>query len=150
MNKSDVEAFKKALPSVELASCSSGKDSDGRTLMQLAVINGKAEFVEALLDANVDANIGEGGQKPLLLAAKLGHEKILKLFMNCSQKGNHSPEAIPTCTIDFDVCTRPCEDLHGRIMTTEIDGPEIFKPYRIIYSLIYIYFFTKLRAMNRI
>ena len=28
-----------------------------------------------------------------------------------------------------------------RIMTTEIDGPEIFKPYRIIYSLIYIYCF---------
>ena len=150
MKKSDVEAFKKALPSVELASCSSGKDSDGRTLMQLAVINGKADFVEALLDANVDANIGEGGQKPLLLAAKLGHEEILKLFMNCSQKGNRNPEVKSTCTIDFDVCTRPCEDLHGRIMTTEIDGPEIFKPYRIIYSLIYIYFFTKLRAMNRI
>ena len=137
MNKRDVEAFKKALPSVELASCSSGKDSDGRTLMQLAVINGKADFVEALLDANIDGNIGEGGQKPLLLAAKLGRDEILKLFMNCSQKGNRSPETKSTCTIDFDVCTRAHEDLHGRIIPTGNEGPEIFKPNRMIYSLIH-------------
>ena len=150
INENNVEAFKNALPRVNVESCSSGKDSDGCTLMQLAVIKDKADFVEALLDANIDGNIGEGGQKPLLLAAKLGRDEILKLFMNCSQKGNRSPEAKSTCTIDFDVCTRAREDLYGKIIPTEIEGTEILIPYRIIYSLIHIYYFTKLRIMNRI
>ena len=108
INENDVEAFKNALPSVELESCSNGKDSDGSTLMQLAVIKDKADFVEALLFANVDANIGEGGQKPsskaLLLAAKLGRDKILKLFMDYGRKENHSSEANSNFKTEFDVC----------------------------------------------
>ena len=105
MNENNVEAFKNALPRVKVESCSSGKDSDGCTLMQLAVIKDKADFVEALLDANIDGNIGEGGLKPLLLAAKLGRDKILKLFMDYGRKENHSSEANSNCKTEFDVCT---------------------------------------------
>ena len=55
---------------------------DGHTIMQHAVTHGLDDFVNTLLSLNVDANIGEGLNKPVLLAASYGHWKILKTFMD--------------------------------------------------------------------
>ena len=49
--------------------------------MQHAVLNDKCEFVNALLDYNVDPNIGSR-EKPLLIAAENGFHKILETFLD--------------------------------------------------------------------
>ena len=54
---------------------------EGYTIMQHSVIEGLNEFVDTLLSSNVNANIGDGLYKPVLLAASYGHWKILKTFM---------------------------------------------------------------------
>ena len=77
---------------------------DGHTIMQHAVIHGLDDFVNTLLSLNVDANIGEGLNKPVLLAASYGHWKILKTFMDLRWQEEKK------CVIHFDVWTTPSEE----------------------------------------
>ena len=72
--------------------------------MQHAVIRDKEEFVEALLDYNVDPNIGSR-EKPLLIAAENGFHKILETFLD------------PKRNVRFDECNAAGENvLHLGIM----------------------------------
>ena len=47
------------------------------TIMQHAVVCGHLDFVNALLENDINANIGDAGQEPILLAAKYAHHEIL-------------------------------------------------------------------------
>ena len=105
IKEKDAEAFKNSLTGLDLKSLNAMKDPEGYTLMQRAVIEDVPDFVTVLLDAKIDANIGEGGQKPLLLAAKLGHSRILKLFVDFHKNKNSCNQAEINCKVDFDVST---------------------------------------------
>ena len=106
MKKEDLEGFTNSLKGAN----SNLMDKDGFTIMQHAVMEDGPEFVKALLDANVDANVGEGDKKPVLLAAKLGRCRILKLFKDFEGQEESKFK------IDFDVCTtcnKPEQNLCG-------------------------------------
>ena len=51
------------------------------TIMQHAVVSGNLEFVNALLQNDISANIGDAGQEPILLAAEYAHHDILGSLM---------------------------------------------------------------------
>ena len=51
------------------------------TIMQHAVVSGNLEFVNALLQNDISANIGDAGQDPILLAAEYAHHEILGSLM---------------------------------------------------------------------
>ena len=93
------DSFKAILKGKDLDLLSlSTKEEDGYTLLQHAVIADEHELVEALLEANIDPNIGEGKNKPLLLAAEYGRHEILKQFLEFKKDEKHKSN------IDFDVC----------------------------------------------
>ena len=98
------DSFKAILKGNDLDLLSlSTKEEDGYTLLQHAVINDETELVEALLEANINPNIGDGKKKPLLLAAEYGRHEILKQFLEFNfwkqfLDEDHKSE------IDFDVC----------------------------------------------
>ena len=73
------------------------------TLLQHAIINDKPEFVESLLEANINPNIGDGKKKPLLLAAEYGRHEILKQFLEFNFWKQFLDEGHKS-EIDFDVC----------------------------------------------
>ena len=77
---------------------------EGYTIMQHSVSQGLDEFVNTLLSLNVNANIGDSLDKPVLLAASYGHWKILKTFMD--QRWQREKK----CIIRFDVWTSPEEE----------------------------------------
>ena len=78
------------------------KECDGLTIMQTAVIQNQKQFVDALLDFNVDANYGAGRKKPVLLAAEYGYSKILESFMDRKRD------------VEFNVCTEKNGTLSGQ------------------------------------
>ena len=49
--------------------------------MQPAVVSGHLDFVTALLEKDINANIGDAGQEPILLAAEYAHHEILGSLM---------------------------------------------------------------------
>ena len=99
MRAREKDSFKAILKGDDLDLISlSSKEEDGYTLLQHAIINDEPDFVEALLEANIDPNIGEGKNKPLLLAAEYGRHEILKQFLEFKKDEKH------TWNIDFDVC----------------------------------------------
>ena len=51
------------------------------TIMQHAVVSGHLDFVNALLENDTKANIGDAGQEPILLAAEYAHHEILGSLM---------------------------------------------------------------------
>ena len=51
------------------------------TIMQHAVVSGHLDFVTALLEKDINANIGDAGQEPILLAAEYAHYEILGSLM---------------------------------------------------------------------
>ena len=51
------------------------------TIMQHAVVSGHLDFVNALLQNDINANIGDAGQEPILLAAEYAHHEILGSLM---------------------------------------------------------------------
>ena len=51
------------------------------TIMQHVVVSGNLEFVNALLQNDISANIGDAGQEPILLAAEYAHYEILGSLM---------------------------------------------------------------------
>ena len=71
------------------------------TIMQHAVVHGYHDFVDALLAVNVNANIGNDMNKPVLLAAEYGYWRILKSFMD------YRWQVTKKCLIRFDVWTDP-------------------------------------------
>ena len=77
---------------------------EGHTIMQHCVIHGLDEFVNTLLSIKVDANIGDGSTKPVLLAASYGYWKILKTFMDLRWQRQKK------CVVRFDVWTAPSEE----------------------------------------
>ena len=77
---------------------------EGFTIMQHCVIHGMEKFVETLLLFNVDANIGDDLNKPVLLAASYGHWKILKIFMDVRWQKEQK------CVVNFDVWTNLLEE----------------------------------------
>ena len=74
-------------------------------IMQHAVINGRYNFVTALLETNVNPNIGIGDENPLLLAARYGHYNILECFI----KPTHKIEE--KCPIRLDECNSNGENV---------------------------------------
>ena len=51
------------------------------TIMQHAVVSGHLDFVNALLEKDINADIGDAGQEPILLAAEYAHHEILGSLM---------------------------------------------------------------------
>ena len=51
------------------------------TIMQHAVVSGHLDFVNAMLQNDINANIGDAGQQPILLAAEYAHHEILGSLM---------------------------------------------------------------------
>ena len=51
------------------------------TIMQHAVVSGHLDFVNAMLQNDINANIGDAGQEPILLAAEYAHHEILGSLM---------------------------------------------------------------------
>ena len=104
LHREKIDDFKNALNSFETSSLERLTSNEGYNIMQQAVLNDKGEFVNALLDYNVDPNIGSR-EKPLLLAAENGFHKILEIFLD------------PERNVRFDECNRTGENvLHIGIM----------------------------------
>ena len=51
------------------------------TIMQHAVVSGHLDVVNVLLENDINANIGDAGQEPILLAAEYAHHEILGSLM---------------------------------------------------------------------
>ena len=51
------------------------------TILQHAVVSGHLDFVNALLEKDISADIGDAGQEPILLAAEYAHHEILGSLM---------------------------------------------------------------------
>ena len=99
MRAREKDSFKAILKGKDLDLISlNSKEEDGYTLLQHAVIADEHELVEALLEANINPNIGEGKKKPLLLAAEYGRHEILKQFLEFKKDEKHKSN------VDFDVC----------------------------------------------
>ena len=64
--------------------------------MELTTIHGQCDFVEALLENNVNPNLGTRREPPILLAARYGHHKILKLLSKSNAKLDQE------CQVRFD------------------------------------------------
>ena len=73
--------------------------------MELTIIHGHCEFVDALLEKNVNSNQGARREQPILLAAKYGHHKILERFMKSNVKQNGD------CQVRFDECNSKGENV---------------------------------------
>ena len=58
------------------------------TIMQHAVVSGHLDFVNALLENDTKANIGDAGQEPILLAAEYAHDEILGSLMKALKPGH--------------------------------------------------------------
>ena len=99
-----IEDFKNALNAFESSSLGHLKSDEGYSIMQHAVLNDKCEFVNALLDYDVDPNIGSR-ERPLLIAAENGFHKILETFLDLKRN------------VRFDECNLAGENiLHLGIM----------------------------------
>ena len=83
--KKDLEGFKKTLIKVNLKTIDE-QQFEGFTVLQHAIIQGQRQFVDELLDKNVNVNVGKGGKKPVLLAAEYGRCKILESFMDVKRQ----------------------------------------------------------------
>ena len=73
--------------------------------MELTIINGQYEFVDALLEMNVNPNLGAKREQPILLAARYGHHKILERFMKSNAKQNDE------CQVRVDECNSKGENV---------------------------------------
>ena len=58
------------------------------TIMQHAGVSGHLDFVNALLENDINANIGDAGQEPILLAAEYAHHEILGSLMKALNPGH--------------------------------------------------------------
>ena len=58
------------------------------TIMQHAVVSGHLDFVNALLQNDINANIGDDGRQPILLAANYAHHEILGSLMKALKPGH--------------------------------------------------------------
>ena len=58
------------------------------TIMQHAVVSGHLDFVNALLENDTNANIGDAGEEPILLAAEYAHHEILGSLMKALKPGH--------------------------------------------------------------
>ena len=58
------------------------------TIMQHAVVSGHLDFVNALLQYGINANIGDDGRQPILLAAEYAHHEILGSLMKALKPGH--------------------------------------------------------------
>ena len=102
LRNKDLNRFKTELKSFTTASLNKSTiknkehDIEEYTIMELAIIHGQCEFVDALLEMNVNPNLLNGKERPLLMAARYGHHKILELFMKSNGKLNQE------CQINFD------------------------------------------------
>ena len=67
----------------------SAKNKDGRTVLRMAVIKGRADLVKALLAAKANPNVADAlGETPLMSAAKAGNEEIVKLLLGAGANPN--------------------------------------------------------------
>ncbi len=65
------------------------KNKDGRTVLRLAVIKGRADLVKALLAAKANPNAADAlGETPLMSAAKAGNAPIVKLLLEAGANPN--------------------------------------------------------------
>ena len=103
IRNSDHSGFVRSLNGMDLHFISNVK-YEGYTIMQHSVIHGLDEFVNTLLSMNVDANTGDGLNKPVLLAASYGHWKILTTFMDLRWQREKK------CIVRFDVWTTPADE----------------------------------------
>ena len=103
IRKSDHSGFVRSMNGMDLHFITNVKYEE-YTIMQHSVIHGLDEFVNTLLSMNVNVNVGEGLNKPVLLAASYGHWKILKTFMDLRWQREKK------CMIRFDVWTNPAEE----------------------------------------
>ena len=98
LRSNDIKNFKKALRGFTVQSLEQTtfkndcEITEEYNIMQYSIIYGRCDFVHALLDINVDPNVGNGHEKPLLLAAKYGCYKILEVFMNSTGKSQSANE----------------------------------------------------------
>ena len=58
------------------------------TIMQHAVASGHLDFVNALLQYGINANVGDDGRQPILLAAEYAHHEILGSLMKALKPGH--------------------------------------------------------------
>ena len=107
----DIKKFRSELKRFNTASLNSSTiknkehDAEEYTIMELAIIHGHWEFVDALLEKNVNPNLGARREKPILLAAKYGHHKILERFMKSNAKQNDE------CQVRYDECNSKGENV---------------------------------------
>ena len=80
-------------------------DAEEYTIMELTTIHGQCDFVEALLEKNVNPNLVTRRERPILLAARYGHHKILELLLKSNAKLNQE------CQVRFDVCNSNGENV---------------------------------------
>ena len=111
LRDNDIKKFKSELKRFNTASLNSSTiknkehDAEEYTIMELTIIHGNCEFVDALLEVNVNPNLGARREQPILLAARYGHHKILERFMKSNVKQNDD------CQVRFDECNSKGENV---------------------------------------